>query len=499
MSNTHLTMKRFFETIPAFLVLLPVFVMVNIEKMYHGLLEYRHLYGEMIWLIIFPVIALLIGIFFIRDWRKASLAAVYLMAVFYYLGVLKEYLNGLSPNSLWQSYSFLLPAAVGLFILVLLRLRRRTFKFARTYLFLNTALLLFIVADIGSILFKDMQGKKENSASADLFAGAVDSATCPDIYYLIFDSYTSSKALKEYFAFDNSAIDSALIQRGFTVFSESRSNYNLTPFSVGSTLQLDYLPGVDTTLRYTMDHYLPGILSVYNNPLIPALEKLGYSIFNHSLFDILAHPSTVPTFDVWELHLIYQQHNLAKKIQRDIGWLLPAWLRPKASGVEVYAANRDLHDSIALSHILQSARLSLPNPRFVYGHLFIPHGPYTFDADGNKIKAVNNMQPQDRMKGYTGQIQHVNRLMLQVTDAILEAASRPTVIIIQGDHGFRFYDPEKKQLEFYNFNAMYIGNQKTIPAIRNMTNVNTFRLISNLFFGTALPMLEGSTHFLHYQ
>jgi hypothetical protein len=492
-------MKRFLEIFPAFLVLLPTFVVVNIEKTYHGLLEYRHLYGEMIWLFAFPPVALLITLLLIRDWRKASLAALYLMVVFYYLGPLKEYLNSLFPKSLWQSYSLLLPFALVLFIFLTLRLRRRSSKFARTFLFLNTALFLFIIADIGTITFRAWQEKHKSSVSANLFAGVADTAACPDIYYLIFDSYTSSPALKEYFGFDNTAIDAALIQRGFTLFPDSRSNYNLTPFSVGSTFHLDYLTGVDTTVRYTMDKYLPGVLHVYNNPLVPSLEKLGYSIFNHSLFDIRSHPSTVPSFDVWELNLIYQQHNLLKKIQRDIGWLLPAWLQPKQSDVEVYAANRDRHDSIALSHIIQSARLRLNNPRFVYGHLFIPHGPYTFDANGDKIKPVNNLPLQNRMKGYTGQVQHVNRLMLQVTDAILEAATRPTVIIIQGDHGFRFYDPDKKQLEFFNFQAIYLGKNKTVPAIRNMTNVNTFRLIGNLFFGTQLPILEGRTHFLQYQ
>ena len=49
--------------------------------------------------------------------------------------------------------------------------------------------------------------------------------------------------------------------------------------------------------------------------------------------------------------------------------------------------------------------------------------------------------------------------MAPLIDSIFKNASRPFVIIIQGDHGYRNYPLEKVYLEFENLSAIYFSDE----------------------------------------
>ena len=129
---------------------------------------------------------------------------------------------------------------------------------------------------------------------------------------------------------------------------------------------MNYLADVDTSRDYFLKIYLPAVEKVYSNQLISILEKEGYSIYNHSIFDIVSHPSTVPSFDIWETSALYDQHNIFLKIYSDIGWQFPSWLRlPQKNKLQEYSENSDVQDSITVNHISNTARLQSEKPKFI--------------------------------------------------------------------------------------------------------------------------------------
>jgi hypothetical protein len=492
-------MKKFLEKYPVFLLLLPLFVVLHIEKENHEVIIYRFVYGEIIFLFVTPIVCYGLSFLITRNIRKAGLVTALLLVFFYFFGELKETLKWYFRDSIWQSYTVLLPLSLVLLVAAIIFIRRSPSKFFRAYLFINTLLLLFILADLVPILFLD-QNKEDRQNNTP--ALAVDCGDCvkPDIYYIVLDGYSSSRALKEHFHFDNSAVDSSLTAKGFRIIYGSRSNYNLTPFSIGSQFNFNYLPHLDTSKEFFMRRYLPAIMKVYHSPLLPMMQQLGYTVYNHSVFNFNSFPSTVPEYDMWKMAWLYQQYNFIKKIDRDIGWNFPNLPHLiNRNTLYTYAYNRDRHDSITLAHLTKTIQAQDAKPKFVYGHLIIPHSPYTFDSSGQKIPAIPLLSPQKDMQAYVGQVGHVNKIMASLVDQVFAAQKRPFIIILQGDHGYRFANPDKNNFEFPNLSAFYFYNRDYRLLHDSMTNINTFPVIFNTFFKQQLPMRPDHFYFLKYK
>jgi hypothetical protein len=420
-----------------------------------------------------------------------------MLIVYYFFGEIKDILKWYYPKTFLQSYTFILPLFLALLICGIIFIRRSKSSFARAYSFLNILLLLFIVSDVAALLFS---GRKNDRIDAPVLSQNYKDSIKPDIYYFIFDSYTSSAALQRHFNFDNSTLDSTLTSKGFRIITGSRSNNNLTPFSISSQFGFNYLPDADTSTEYFMRRYLPAIRKVYHSPLLPMMDSMGYTIYNHSIFNFRSYPSTVPAFDIWETHLLYQQYNLLKKIDQDIGWHFPNMPHLiSRNNLHIYAARRDKHDSITLAHLDQTIQRQSDKPKFVYGHLFVPHSPYTFDSAGNKIAPIPLMPPAEDKKAYVAQIAYVNSVMTKLVASIFQSQKRPFIILLQGDHGYRFFNEEKNMLEFPNLSAFYFYNQDYHLLNDSLTNINTFPVIFNTFFGQQLPMREDHFFFLKYK
>ena len=492
-------MKKKLQKIPFFLLLSPIFIILHIEKEYHQLISYQFVYIEILILFLAPLIFYGICRLLFRSHQKASLYSFFLLIPFYLLGEIKDWLNDNLQGTLWQNYSFIIPVIIILAIAVFLLLRRTNTGFEKAFLYINTALIIFIVSDGVLMLISDI--KKKDVTKSNARPLAIDCPTCekPDIYYLIFDSYTSTSVLKE-FGYNNSTIESYLTKKGFYIIDSSRSNYNLTPFSLGSSLNMDYIPGVTGANKQYLKDYLPAAHQVYTNNFTHFLSGNDYTIFNHSIFDLKSTPTTVKRFDIWQINSLYRQHNIFKKTFDDIGWTFPSWLRALFQDQEItYAKQRDVYDSAALADIFHSIQTITTKPKFMYGHLLVPHSPYTFDSSGKKIVPNNLLTPAEDKKAYCQQIQHVNNVMTQIIDRLFAYQKRPFAVIIQGDHGYRFFDEKEYSKEFRNFSAFYFSNQDYRYLNDSLTNVNTFRVLLNTYFKQELPALKDRFYFLKYE
>jgi hypothetical protein len=144
-------------------------------------------------------------------------------------------------------------------------------------------------------------------------------------------------------------------------------------------------------------------------------------------------------------------------------------------------------------------------------HVIAPHPPFVFDAIGNPINPNYAFTITDNRylitpphlyeKGYLDQLSFINTQVLEVVDAILKKSANPPIIIIQGDHGpGNFIDAESSTppcfYERYSIlNAYYLPGIDPASVPKDITPVNTFRMIFNQYYSANLQFLPNHQYF----
>ena len=316
-------MVKTFQKQPFYLLLIPVFFVL------HGFVENFGFIGlgDVLILAATYIAAAIITyeIFFLifKNRVKAALTASLIIGLYLFFGAIQDFVKVHIP---WlNKYSLLLLIFVIIVISSFVYLKRTKNKFPRLNLFLNSLLLIYIIIDIGTLFYKSSNIPK-NKLSAYSFAKENNYMNCtdclkPDIYFLLFDEYASSVSLKNHFNFDNSALDTFLLQQQFHIQTKSTSNYNFTPFSIASMLNMSYLQGI-TRYSVSIEDYARCNNLIKENAVIDFLSTQGYGIVNYSIFDLAGHPSIVhQDFLPLQTKLI-TDGTLLNRMQKDIGWML---------------------------------------------------------------------------------------------------------------------------------------------------------------------------------
>ncbi|HLF45340.1 MAG TPA: hypothetical protein VI548_02880, partial [Chitinophagaceae bacterium] len=196
-------MKNILERYPFFLVLLPAFVVIHLEKELHQVISYRFVIDRILIFFAVPLLLYTIIYFLNRSVKKSAFAAFILSIPFFYLGDLKNWLSSMLPGSLWQSYSFLLTALFLVSVLSISFVLKSESEFRKQFLLINTGLLLFITTDLALIAYSFNKGKYHLVNEIETENKPCDNCEKPDIYYIVLDTYTSGKILKSNFNYPN--------------------------------------------------------------------------------------------------------------------------------------------------------------------------------------------------------------------------------------------------------------------------------------------------------
>jgi len=480
---------------PFFLLLLPAFIVLHIEKDYSRLISYSSCIKEILILFLAPVAIYAIAWLVFRSVIKANLFSLISLFVFFFFGDIKDLLSKTFPGSFFQSYTFLFPTTIILVTGAGILIRRSKPEADRLFRFVHLALLLFIVIDLTLIVLPYNQPTAPNTTPDIQFCGECPK---PDIYFILLDEYTSSNNMQQQFGYDNSAIDNYLKSEGFSIIANSTSNYNLTAFSMSSIFSMNYLPTVDSSKDFYLKNYLPGVELMYETPLLSIFGTLGYTAYNNSIFNIKNYPSLTPLPDMWGIRQIFQQHNIFRKMDNEIGWQFPSWMHLRLTKEIPTPEAQDIRDSIAMKKLFSILHEKTGGPKFVYTHLLSPHFPFTRDSLGNKIATPFNAAAEQPEKDYISQVALTNRMIRKMVDSIKAYSLAPPVIIIQGDHGYRPATREISASQFRNFNAMYFPESMRPVINDSMSNVNTFRFVFNQLFNSRVPLLDNRHYFLKY-
>ena len=363
---------------------------------------------------------------------------------------------------------------------------------------LNVGSLALVIVSLVSIVPYDL-GRVSIGQAPPPPAVIAPSGSGPDIYWLVFDRYPSERSGRMAYGIENPIFDE-LEARGFYIAENSHANYQRTTFSLMGTFSAEFLDG-----RGHADVFGPTDVSgtytrITNSNVARFLKAQGYH-----------HVHVSSDFSPTRLNVVADVHHVYDK-QSDFGvafvdsTAMPAIAR--RLGLEVSPWARRYRWTTWQVDLLANLPPA-PSPKFVFGHVLLPHTPYMFLADGSFIDEVPSRR-RPPLEQFSEQLTFTNTRMLAILDDLLAVpeAERP-VIIVQADegpypsyledetgHDWTTATSEEREIKFGILNAWYVPEGRDIGLYPEISPVNTFRLLFNAYFDTELPLLpdESFTH-----
>ena len=495
------------------------------KKIYHPLLIsllpilafYSHNKNELTsGSIIFPMIIILVfsGLYYlvlrklVKDELKAKILTSTNFILFYSFGHLMIYLREreLLQDSI-SSSSYLIWIWIFLLFLTGLIIIRSKKSFSLLNEFFNifsAALLLILIADIGYFeINRKPWGKfleKENIKSGNNGNYCRDH-NCPDVYYIIVERYGNQEILKERFAFDNGEFISYLENRGFVVPEKSRSNYLTTPPSLASSLNMDYLDDLAEVMGENNIDRGPLFEMYRDNKIWRFFKSKGYKyIFVGSYWE---QGEKSPYADI---NYRFDELGLS---QFSRSFLETTMLYPVVNNIakNPYLNLRNIEHNLSIDQIDKLIEFSkIKEPKYIFAHLFITHGPYVFDQNG-KLISEEEEKKSGYLKNYINSIIFANKKLKNMIMEIQKNSGNRAIILLQADEGPY---PEKFFEDHFSFdwrkatnlqmkvktgilNAYFLPSAGKSPVYPAITPVNTFRLVMNLYFGEQFQLLPDRT------
>jgi hypothetical protein len=473
-------------------------------------LPFSQVWAPMLLLLGSALILLLLFAGILRNWMKAGAIVSLLVLLFFSYGHV-YYL-------LWETRATYAPTTESLSLMIawavifaggsaiVFRIKNHWQEITRA---LNVASLTLIVISASSIgIYEFREHSLRRGITAETLkipqteSPPVD--MLPNLYYIVLDAYARADVLKDAYNYDNSEFLNSLTEMGFFVADESLANYTMTTLSLASSLNLSYLDDLTSLVGSRSRNGREIEHAIKESALVQFLEENGYSIVAlpsgyhaTNLRSSNAHPGSGRTWNELEMRL----------------WCstpIP-WLAFRGSVFDPYVAHRE-KVLFSLSHIADTSRLT--GPQFVFAHVLAPHGPFVFDEHGNPTEPRQPFDLRDQIRydeqgqiseayvqAYTSQLAFVSNKILSVLEDLVAQPSRPTIVILQSDHGpgspLDKENPSSTHLrdKLAILSAYFLPEQDYASLYKEVTPVNTFRLILNQYFGTELELLEDRSYY----
>ena len=317
----------------------------------------------------------------------------------------------------------------------------------------------------------------------------------PDIVVLLLDGHGRADFLARDYDEDISGFEAALVDRGFDISPETRSNYMTTELTLASMFNLAHLSELE--LPKLRDPAVARALQslIHDSEAFRLLRASGYRIAgvapgwegvalrtSDSFIDggqatdfeevLIANSILLRTLDV------AAPDALAAQIRERIRWNLSPrnWLPAMSSG-----------------------------PDLVFVHVPSPHPPYVFGRDGSPLPnrviylggpSNTKLSDEDRpgaADAYADQLAYIDSLAIAAIDEALPALASDTVVIVMSDHGPDVHldwdrlDTTDSHERFANFFAARTPGKSRLFGDAP-TPVNLFPTLFNAYLGMDLPL-----------
>lgn len=499
--------KHFFKTWPAFLVLLPLFFIYSGYNELFGFLSVKFVALNFLSILLGILITYAIAFPVFRNRKKASVFTFFVGLICLVFGYLHDSLKHFNNLQLLTKFTVLLPLLTLIFSALLIYLLKRKKDFDELYLFLNLLFVILLFSEIPNSIKRQRLDKsvhnlidfRFNAANEYLPSQKTADSLKPDIYFLVFDALPSSRSLQSDLGKNNYHLDSFLLQHGFYVASAAKANYNWTIHSLSSTFNMDYLPSWISPVMNDPKAFFWGSASILNNSLFSILQEEGYltKSFQPVSFSNPDWPG-VPYFNgLKENHYYYK--TLPGRIYRDLFWNYSkvdvAFIKERQMQIIDTRNNEKKKYFDITKALVKNSCSQKGGPKFIYGHFMLPHEPYTFDNNG-KVKTAEQTivaRKEDDAGAFFNQVLFADKVIQELVTYIQQNNRKNTIIVVEGDHGYRTSDGDKAGYTFKNMNALYFPDKNYSLLYDSLSPVNTFRIILNKYFKAGLPILKDSS------
>ena len=439
------------------------------------------------------IISMLIIFLGLKRFLKKDIAQVFLIwvVIFYlFFKTIKDWLVITAGLHLLSSYAFYIGFLLLLtivFFFILKRLSGQTVQRLSSYL--NVVFIVLVFVEIGKSAHNYMTRHTVSLNTEEVKFAGLTNEKFPDVYILQFDEYAGIHTLKNGYGFNNGRFIDELEKRSFQVVQHSNSNYNGTPFSVLSLLNMGYIERIAKTEVSSAIAYSKSVEAIKTNYLMQFFNSNNYNVFNHSFFEVEQ-----------TRHLDYLFLPVKERLMLDktFGSVLVNDLLCSVNSnsfhffIDDLPARIDSYNQEVIKRSYETI-ISEKKPLFMFSHFMMPHSPFLRDSSG-KLKNIGAAYRESNkglnIDSYLNYLKYCSNVSLGMIDSIQKLKPN-SVIVLLSDHGLRnTRQGDRKYSEFNNFIAIY-SPQNAIPIVPDsLCTVNVFRLIMNKHFGQSFPMLE---------
>jgi hypothetical protein len=419
-----------------------------------------------------------------RDVLKGGLATSLFLLFFFFYGRFYELLERWKAFVPQHEVLFFEIILLWGFCVYCIKIVRKDFK--NITKILNMVTFILIIIPVITIAFHEIRQARSSSSEMYEQQSAVAAKPSklngiPDIYYVVLDEYAHPAIMKEYYNYDNSQFISNLENKGFFFAQGSRTRTALTFFSLASTLNMKYYTG---ETEFNMKDIYPKIAK---NRVAEYLRSIGYKyICFGSWADIGKYDTGA---DLYYNFYLDNEGGLFSRAQAgEFNYiLLNTTMLRSVYFYLMRTSYRSLYRACTMGTIEQLKKIpSMKGPKFTFAHIMCPHVPFVFGPAGEHINYANWYNYEDK-QFYRGQYIFITREIEKMVDALLRNSATKPIIIIQSDHGIRQYSSEAWRKIF---NAYYLPRGGGKYLYKNISPVNTFRVILNHYFGAKYKLLE---------
>jgi len=453
----------------------------------------------------------------IIDWEKAALATSLLLILFFMYGhVFNFYLfnPGKGNKFNFSQYQYLFNIFSGMFVagMALIIFSKSTRAMNRWLNVVATILVSMVAVQLGYFF---ISGAIDKYTASRVIINPISvgsaAAVKRDVYFIVIDAYSREDVLRDDMNLDTSTFINALKTMGFVVPACSNSNYFVTTLSMTSTLNMDYLDQLDFP-ESKKGCILEGCVKqggftpyIHHSLVRQKFEELGYSTVTFKVvnpyldisdstyyYDFSKDTASINKTETVFFYYLFLQTTALRPYLDYLDWqgvLHPNQPSKAHEWIPVGSAftDRNYNQYKLTLYNLDALEKTpeLPGNKFVYAHLIITHEPFVFTPNGDFRYPVTG-----DTQAYLDQVRFADNKMIKILQTIIEKSKIPPIIVLQGDHGWP-WGPTRT----HNLSAFYLPDQGNRLIYPEITNVNTFRIIFNEYFGESYSLLPDNTFF----
>ena len=486
------TKQIYLFLLPIFTALYPILFLAG-----HNIAQIKivDIERSLLFAFIFAVVISVVWILLIRSLTKGVIFSSLFLLIIESYGQIKRIMSGIYPL---LGKNIIVIAVLALILLVVFIFVNRSKKsfvlICHGALFSIFCLSIVSAFPIIRNIFEQSRLNKAYNEKANPLDSYIGGN--PDIYFIVLDSYARNDVLADEFSFDNSLFINNLEEMGFKLVRCSQSNYQVTMMSLVSTLNMEYVTAIPTSvgIKEVDKQYKLSRDQILGNKVWNFLKSHGYQSvafdtgypFSELTNATHYYPVVLKRDQLNNFEHLLLNTTIWSVIEPHLNQLAP--IKEKNVPFSEYDESPEYFYQVAKNALnVMDDVTSLESPKFVYAHFSFPHDPYVFSENGENVIGKS-------IKGdpYIAQLKYANTRITKIIQNILANSPVPPIIILESDHG---YDPQNPDTRLKNLMAFYAPSSVTDSLYDTMTPVNSFRLVLSKVFSENLPLLPDYSFF----